>query len=675
MIPNNLYTPRTQVDITKATELQERILSQIEVVEDALASHVQTSFNYARDNRQTTGVDERIIRALRRRRREYDPEDADLVASSANIYIPIIDLKCRAALSWMTDILANAEEQPWTLDPTANPEIPDNIREVAIQNLKQEITQLGISDMPAIVQEAKKFKALAQEYVVAKAKDATKQMELLIRDQMLEGRWLEEFYKFLDDVSTYPTAIMESPIVRSRERLRWKKNELTTATTLVRESERIDPINVFPSYDSTTTQDGTYIILRKRITYGFLYECLSIPAFKEANIRKLLDKFQDRGTRIDVNTDPEEDELKERNDILANSEYIECLVYYGSIKGQLLTEAGVLVSDPQKPYEAVVWVVDGMTIYAVLNPHPLGVRPLHATSFKKVNGSFWGEALPDILESVERMANAAARALARNMAFASGPFGEVDYARLSAEEADVRNIEPGRLYQVEPSMAGSSETAFRFQSINSHAAELQGITENYMKIADDISGIPAYVLGNPQVAGAGRTMGGLSMLMGNAAKGIKQVIHNVDSDVITPVVTMYYNLEMKYGEDESVKVDAQVHARGSSGILQRELAQTRTVELIQVLTPLVSFIPQEGVQELIRDVLRSRGTDVDKYIPDPRRGSAIASLLGKFQQASQQPNAMPGTPPPPLDGRSMPPTSPDQLSRLPQPVNMPMAGN
>lgn len=674
MTPNNLYRmpSRTAVDIKKMTDKQEEILASVVTLEDSLAAHVNASFNYARDNRQTSGVDERIIRALRRRKRQYDPEDADIVASSANIYIPIIDLKCRACLSWMTDILANAEEQPWTIDPTPNPEIPDHIRQVAIQNLKAEIMQLGISDVGAIVEKAREYKALAQQYVEAKAIDACKLMESLLRDQLLEGNWLPEFTKFLDDVATYPAAILESPSIRTRQKLAWKKNKLVVEQVTTRETERIDPINVFPSFDSTNTQDGTYIILRKRITYSFLYDCMHIAAFKKSNIRELLDKFQNRGTRIDTNIDSEEDELKERNDVTSNSEFIECLVYYGSIKGQLLLDAGVLVSDPQKPYEAIVWVVDGVTIYAVLNPHPLGVRPLHKTSFKNVNGSFWGEALPDILETVERMANAAARALARNMAFASGPFGEVDYNRLSPEETDIRMVEPFRLYQVEPAMAQTSEAAFKFHNIDSHANELHAITENYMKMADDISGIPAYVLGNPQVAGAGRTMGGLSMLMGNAAKGIKQVINNVDKDVIAPIVTTYYNNEMIYGEDESVKVDAQVNARGSSGILQRELAQSRTVEILQVLTPYIPFIPPEGVQELIRDVLRSRGTDVNRYIPDPKRGSAVAAMLGQMKQT---PSLQPGTPQPQLDNRSAPPVSPDTLSKVPQPVNMPSGAN
>lgn len=661
--------PQTKKDIDEMLASHEAIEQQSEELNDALAAYVAKCFGHARDSRQASGVDERIIKALRRRRREYDPEDLDLVAETANIYIPIIDLKCRAALSWMTDILANAEEQPWTMSPTPNPEIPDNIREVAIDNLKEEILALGISDIGQITELAKKYKALAQQFVDVKASDATTRMETLVRDKMLEGGWLPEYQSFLDDVTTYPSAIMEAPIIRFRKQMKWRKNKIVTEKVLTQEMERVDPNNVFPSFDSTNCQNGSYIILRKRLTYSFLYECKDMPGFNEEVIRELLEEFQHRGTRVDVNTDSEEDVLKERNEQTADSEYIEALAYYGVVKGQLLIKNGVLVDDPQRPYESVIWTINNRTIYAILNAHPLGVRPLYSTSFKKVTGSFWGEALPDILETVERMANAAARALARNMAYSSGAFGEYDITRLAEDEEQINVIEPGRLYRTEPSMTGGDGPAFRFHNIDSHAGELQGITESYLRLADDISGVPAYVLGNPNVAGAGRTMGGLSMLMGNAAKGIKQVIHNIDQDMIAPIVTVYYNYELIHGTDESAKVDAQVIARGSSGILQRELSQSRTVELLQVLTPYAGNIPPEGMNVLLREILKSRGYNVDDIIPDPKRGKQLSNILAQQQG---QPNSMPGTPPPPLDGRNMPPTSPDVLSKLPQPTNMPI---
>ena len=72
-------------------------------------------------------------------------------------------------------------------------------------------------------------------------------------------------------------------------------------------------------------------------------------------------------------------------------------------------------------------------------------------------------------------------------------------------------------------------------------------------LADDHSGIPSYVTGDLNVQGAGRTASGLSMLMGSAGKGIRQVVMHIDN-VIKPVIHRIFLYNMRYNEDESIKV-------------------------------------------------------------------------------------------------------------------------
>lgn len=661
----NTRLPETQSQADARKDVYAQLEEQAKKVHSGLANYVTSCFEKAQKFREASGVDRRIIRALRRRKREYDPEDADLVANTSDIYIPIIDLKCRAGVAWMTDILTNSDEQPWTLSPTPNPSIPENIKQIAIDALKNELLAKGINDVSQIAALAKEYKSLAHSFVTERAQQACARMEILIRDTLLEGMWIEEFRKFLDDLTTYPTAFFEFPLLRYKKTLVWKNDALVEEEKLVRECARVDPVDVFPSEDSIDTQTGSYYIIRRRLTYNFLYSCIGLKesGFNEENIRIILDRFKDQGTRKDLQNDSEEDTLKERQGTLqTDNGLIDALCYYGAILGEYLIEIGILVDDPSKPYEAFVWVVDDLPIYAVLNPLPMGHRPLMGTSFKKINGSFYGEALPDLLESIERMANAAARALARNMAYASGPFGEYDINRMSEEETEISYLEPLRLYATENNMGSNTNSpAIHIHSVDSHANELQAITENYLKLADDVSGIPAYVLGNPQVAGAGRTMGGLSMLIGNAAKGIKHTLSNADTDVIAPTVRAEYNIQMKHGTDTAAKVDAQVIARGSTGVMQRELAQTRTTELLQVLTPFMQFIPPSGIQNLLREVLKTRGYNIDSIIPNPQAGREF----GGIPITVSQPSSAPGIPQPALDGRSAPPAMPWQNTQLP----------
>ncbi len=186
------------------------------------------------------------------------------------------------------------------------------------------------------------------------------------------------------------------------------------------------------------------------------------------------------------------------------------------------------------------------------------------------------------------------------------------------------------------------------------------------------------------MAGAGRTLGGLSMLMGNAAKGIKNVQLNIDRDVISGIVEGFYVFNMVTSEDDSIKADCKVRARGATGLLQRELAQTRTVELLQLLTPYIERWDQlpDGIKIMLREVLKTTGLPIDDIIPDPneeRNTRELLELLGRGGQAGLPGELPPGgqavamergaSTPVSLPPQSMPPPGPLQTG--PVPVNLP----
>jgi hypothetical protein len=272
------------------------------------------------------------------------------------------------------------------------------------------------------------------------------------------------------------------------------------------------------------------------------------------------------------------------------------------------------------------------------------------------------------------------------MAFSSGPIGEVDVSRLTEGEVP-DEVMPYKLFHVEADPTGRGQPAYKFQNIQSTVPELLQVWEKFSRVADDLSGVPPYVMGNMNVAGAGRTMGGLSMMMANAAKGIKNSILNVDRDVLEPLLTFFYNMNMIYAEDDDIKANAQVVARGATGLLQRELSQARTIEILQTLTPYVQMglVPQQGMQTILREVLKTTGLPVDEIIPNNDQISNLLSSLGAAggnpQQIAQLMQSMAGGNPstanplqtgssaaPRLDGRSAVPSMPGG-GAMPQPPN------
>jgi hypothetical protein len=277
-----------------------------------------------------------------------------------------------------------------------------------------------------------------------------------------------------------------------------------------------------------------------------------------------------------------------------------------------------------------------------------------------------GRSVPMLMRPNQQIVNSAYRALRRNMGLASGPFAEVDSGRLGGQQAP-EEIVPAMIKLVEPDMMGSGKTAYHFHKIDSHAGELESLINEEIKKCDDATGIPAYAYGNPQVSGAGRTVGGLAMLMGNAAKGIKQVVINIEQDVFQPLITAFYNYNMMYDPDQALKVDAQVQAKGPTSVLAREMQVAKRLETLQVLTPFVpsGIIPKNGLATLLREVMKSSDLPIDKIIPDPEIESELQEAAGAQQ------GMPPGQPPPPQQppalGAPQPPGTPGAVAMQPPP--------
>lgn len=636
-------------------------------VEDALAKHVRRCFSDAEKARRDNGIEEHMLRCLRAKKCEYDPADKDLVGAN-DIYIGIASLKARAAESWINDILLNSLDVPWTLDHSPIPELSKKQREAVLDELERAYYKFG-GFTPALKIAAQKLKydaVLKQNNIAEKACD---NMTKLVSDQLIEGGWRSSFAEFVSDLTVFPNAFLRAPVYVTMPRTTWDGENLKVEVKQIPTVRRKSALDVYPSRDSTNTQNGEYIIVRDRYTPDQLYSCIGMPGFSEAAIRKILADVADTGYEETMSGDAERKRLEERRDTLMQQGTIDTLVLNGRVRGELLKKNNVLVSDEQAYYEVEIWTVRDTTIRAVLNPYPTGARPLYTTSFVKVPGSFWGQGTISLVLDCQRMCNAAARSITRNMAYSAGPIGEADFDRFADGER-ITEVEPYRIYPVTPDMGGGGQRALNFQTVPCNVSMLQSIFDQYSKIADDLSGVPSYVLGQPQVAGAGRTLGGLSMLMGNAAKGIKNSLLNVDRDVIEPCVGFFVTVNMLTSKDPGIKADAQVIARGASGLLQRELAQTRTVEILQLLTPYVQAgaVSPDGLKILLREVLKPTGMPIDRIIPDPDEGSqygALAGLLqpGNLQQGMQRGSSTaPALPPQSQPGPAEPPH--------PVPVNM-----
>ena len=153
----------------------------------------------------------------------------------------------------------------------------------------------------------------------------------------------------------------------------------------------------------------------------------------------------------------------------------------------------------------------------------------------------------------------------------------------------------------------------------------------------DHSGIPSYVTGDLNVQGAGRTASGLSMLMGSAGKGIRQVVMHIDNDVIKPVIHRIFLYNMRYNDDESIKGDLAIVPKGAVNLAVKETVNIRRIEFLNATGNEIDsqILGKEGRAAILREVAKGLQMPVDDIIPSKEKEAFKTRMLKAQQEAAQ----------------------------------------
>jgi hypothetical protein len=637
-----------------AEERKTAELAQAQPLIKELSAYVRKCWTEARLAKEQT-VEPRMFKAVRARRGEYDPEVLAKIRETggAEIYMMLFSNKARAASSWLRDVmLGQGSEKPWTLRPTPVPSLPpsamEEMRQHAIQQMANVVQVTGQTLPP--MQLRKFLNELREEYLYnlqEEAKFKVRQMENRMEDQLVEGGFIRALDQFLDDITTFPAAFIKGPVVRRKTTMKWNSDavsgyQLALEEDLVLEWERVDPFMIYPSPASTGINDG-YLIERHKLRQIDLEELKGVEGYDDAAIDMVIETYGRGGLQdwLIVDSTKAQAEGRSTTAVMQNSEHlIDALQFWGYVSGQKLRDWGMSeedVPDIAKQYPAEVWLIGQYVIKASLNFHPLGHKPYYKASYEDVPGTFWGNSEYDLIRDCQDMCNSAARALANNMGISSGPQVVVNVDRIPAGE-DITNLYPWKIHQVTSDPMGSSAAPISFFQPGSNAQELMFIYEKFSVLADEYSGIPRYMTGSSPSGGAGRTASGMSMLMNNANKSIKQVVSNIDNNVMTPMLERLYFYNMRYSEDNELKGDVSIIARGANSVMAKEAAQVRRNEfLAATANPIdMQIMGIDGRATLLREASKSLDMNPDDIVP-PREKMRVAQQITNMMQQGMMP--------------------------------------
>lgn len=633
---------------------------------DGLSAHVARCWEVAKDFKEQY-VEQRLLSAQRRRNGTYDPDVLQAIQGQGGsmVYMMITATKCRAASAWLRDtLLGTGSEKPWTLKATPVPELSPDIYEALQNEAGQRITQYVMSTgiQPSDMEVRKLLLEMRDEVAEMMKEEArirAERMELKMEDQLIEGQYIAAINAFIDDLVTFPYAVMKGPIVRNRPTMRWAQGPNGSYIPVVDkqiklEWARVSPFDIYWAPHAEKPDDG-FIIERHRLTRSELNALIGVDGYDEAAIREVLDEWGRGGLREWLANDSERNEIEGKGHDAFTARnpdaIIDALEFHGSVQGKMLIEFGMdasEVGDPDMDYTICAWKIGNKIIKAQLNYDPMGRKPYYKTSFEKIPGQWCGNSVPDLAADVQDMCNAAARALANNMGMSSGPQVAVNVERMPDGE-DITQMYPWKIWQFTNDPTGSTAKPIEFFAPPSMANELMAVYEKFSALADEYTGIPRYMQGDSNIGSAGRTASGISMLLGNASKIIKQVVTNVDTDCTQPALEYQYYYNMKYGDDPDLKGDVRIQARGAISIIQKEAAQVRRNELLQLATsnPMITgIIGESGVAEILRQVFKTADfPNIDKIVPTAQAiARRQAQQMAAQQQMMQQQMAMQNQP-------------------------------
>ncbi len=622
---------------------------------DNLAAHLKTCWEKAQ--RAKTDVETKMLKMLRQVNGEYE---ADQLQAIKQIDAPIIfmlltDAKCRSAEAWIKDVLIQPNEKPWDIEPTPEPELPAEV----VQSIRTEFMTQTFSAMALGMAQGgqeidpimlasqirgmiPQFEEEMKKLIQRRAKENAGKMKVKVDDALTEGSWYKALEDALYDIVHLKAGFIKGPIKRKEKKLAITTDpqtgdiKITVVENIIDKYERRSPFDIYPSPNSTGINDG-FLIDKISLRPKDLKALVGVDGYNRTEIEAVLKEVQDGGLKEWTRIESERAKV-ENGDSSQLWEYanIDCLEYWGDVSGALLRKWGMTadhIKDETEQYAVCAWLIGNHVIGAVINQDPLGERPFQKVSYKEKPGVFWGDGLPEILVDLQRCCNACARAIIHNVGVASGPQVEIDKDRLAPGEST--KIWPWRVWLT------TNETMTNGPAINFYmppivVERLIAAFNFFSRLADEYCGVPAYAHGDPQVGGGGNTASGLSMLITQAARGIKSLIKNIDSKLIEPTIRKQYFVSLTTLKNVGIIPDYKIVAKGSSSLLAKEQQAIRRTEfLTQTANPFdIQIMGVDGRKYLLREAAKALDLDTDRIVPE-----GATAFLSPASMGFNQPGA------------------------------------
>lgn len=612
---------------------------------DSLGNILQTKYFEYKDARDE--IEDSWIEDLRAFMGQYDPNVLAKIrerGDRSQVYVGLTRTKVLAAFSRITDLLFQPGQKFFSIESTPiakQPLVEKDLTEQAALEIMQAAQVVDPNLVDDLIQaRLMELKTELEEETERRVEN----MEEAILDQSLESNLEGKMKDAIMEQVIFGTGAMKAGTLRIEKDHKWIKGDegfsLIYEENLVPEMEAVSIFDLYPDPYATSIEDMRNLFRRHVISRQEFVDLKEFPGFNEDIIDEIVEDYH-HGNHTEEQHEKDRREIANVNEVTTKTGKFEVLEFWGSVNGYDLEELGVDLGedDPTQEYQANIWISSGKVIKAQMNPLPGGIIPYFIFPYEKNPHAFWGTGVPRMMRDSQQTMNSATRIYLDNVALSSGPMVEVNTDIMASGE-DPTELYPWRVFLREG--GDGNQPMVRFYQPQSNSPALVSVIELFRRFADETTALPSYTHGQTQ-SSLNRTATGISILMSNANIVLKSVIKNIDDYLTKPLIRSLYDWNMTWNENELVKSDMRVVAKGSTALIQKEVQSQRLLQFLSLINnPLDAQMIKRD--KLLTDVAKSLDIDPDEVIKSQKElmdEQALQQAILGMQQGGendQQPN-------------------------------------
>jgi hypothetical protein len=568
----------------------------------------------------------------------YSPEMlAAMPEGGSRIFVNITKPKTKNGTAQLIDMLFPSDDKNYGIRPTPDPDLAEASQgKEPVVYANGDKLRFKDNEDPVTTGDLAKME-------MEQAAECAKKMETAIEDQLVECQYNAASRDAIEYAGILGTGVLCGPEVELREKSVWVKDpasgQMRAAFTAdKRPRVRHVPLwDFFPDLAAKNIQECNEIFERSYMSKKTLKTLRRRQGIIEPALNRLLNEISPKSTQ---NFSEHVSTLRELSGIISmvDDQRYEVWTYRGPIEKSVLVAAGLIkpekAEEAENEYDGIVIFCGGEVLKAAINPMETEDWPYSVFCWDKDPNCIFGTGIPRAARHSQAVINTAWRLMLDNATKSAGPQVVFD-SRVESMDGGNKIVPWGRWRKTDPNLkVQDAFGVFAFPSLQTEIANIYTLAKGQL---DEETGLPAIQQGEQgQVT---PTVGGMSMLMNAASSERRHQVKNWDDDVTVPMITRFYNWNMQFNKDESIKGDLQVHARGTSALLMKEQQAQTLIALIDKYAghPILSTFLKSGGLDALRKAVQAMHINPDDILKtDEQLASEQEQARKQAEEGGQQ---------------------------------------